>query len=339
LEPSVSVGIVTWNSAEVVERCLAAVRRQTHRAIDLLVVDNASADGTRQVLEHHTAERERLLLDRNVGFAAAHNLAIRKTHGDYYLALNPDVFLSPTFVATLVGASGQDSRIGAATGKLLSADDPTRIDSAGIYLVSTQRHLDRGQGERDRGQYEQAELVFGATGAAAFYRRAMLEDVRIGAEFFDEDFFAYREDADLAWRAQLFGWDCLYVPSATALHVRRVTPDRRGALPAAINRMSVRNRFFLRIKNQPVSQAARFLAPALWRDAQVLVYTLLFEQSSLPALADVIRLFPKMLKKRHQIMARRRVPVSKLNLWFAVRSQPLSRSPSPAGDGGTITFP
>jgi GT2 family glycosyltransferase len=336
VEPSVSIGIVTWNSAGVIERCLAAIRQQTHPAIELLVVDNGSTDGTPRLLEHDTSERERLPLDRNVGFAAAHNLAIRKTSGDFYLALNPDVFLSPAFVATLVEATAQDPRIGAATGKLLSADDPTRIDSAGIYLLPAQRHLDRGQGERDQGQYQQAELVFGATGAAALYRRAMLDDVKIGAEYFDEDFFAYREDADLAWRAQLFGWDCLYSPSATALHVRRVTPDRRGSLPAAINRMSVRNRFFLRIKNQPLSQAARFAAPALWRDTQVLVYTLFVEHSSLPGLADVVRLFPRMLRKRHQIMARRRVPVSELNRWFAARSRPLNRSLLPADDSGKI---
>jgi GT2 family glycosyltransferase len=337
VEPSVSIGIVTWNSAEVVERCLAAVRQQTYRAIELLVVDNGSIDGTRAILERDTTENERLLLDSNVGFSAAHNLAINRTRGDFYLALNPDVFLSPAFVATLVGATGRESQIGAAAGKLLSADDPTRIDSAGIYLVPTQRHLDRGQGERDCGQYEQAELVFGVTGAAAFYRRAMLEDVRIGAEFFDEDFFAYREDADLAWRAQLLGWECLYVPSATALHVRRVTPDRRGSLPAVINRMSVRNRFLLRIKNQPVGQAVRFAGPALWRDAQVLGYALLSEHSSLPAFSDVIRLLPKMLKKRRQIMARRRVATSKLNGWFTVRSRPPGRSLCPTGDGGTIT--
>ena len=89
----------------------------------------------------------------------------------------------------------------------------------------------------------------------------MLDDVAVDGEVFDEDFFAYREDADLAWRAQLLGWDALYVPGATATHVRRVTPERRSALPAAINRYGVRNRFLLRLKNQTAGQAARFAAP------------------------------------------------------------------------------
>ena len=320
---AVSVGIVTWNSAETLARCLAAVREQTAGALELIVVDNASSDATRGVLERMTAPHERVLLDRNAGYAAAHNLAIGRAAGEFYLALNPDVFLAPAFVATLRDAVRGDRRIGAAAGKLLRADDPARIDSTGVYMLPSQRHLDRGAGELDRGQYDRRELVFGVTGAAAFYRRAMLDDVRIGGEVFDEDFFAYREDADLAWRAQLLGWCCLYVPDAVARHVRRVTPERRASLPPDLNRMSVRNRFLLRIKNQPAGHAARFLAPALWRDAQVIAYAVLRERTSLPGLADVVRLLPKTLQKRRAIMARRRISTAELARWFHARSQPI----------------
>lgn len=326
---AVSVGIVTWNSAATVERCLAAVRKQTHRTIELIVVDNASSDATRDLIVRHTGAHERVLLDRNAGYAAAHNLAIARTTGDYYLALNADVFLSATFVATLAGAAADvdviqsDPRIGAAAGKLFRADDPTRIDSTGIYMVPSQRHLDRGAGEVDRGQYDRRELVFGVTGAAAFYRRTMLADVAVDGEVFDEDFFAYREDADLAWRAQLLGWHCLYVPDAVAHHVRRVTPERRASLPAELNRMSVRNRFLLRIKNQPAGHAARFLGPALWRDAQVIGYALVRERTSLPGLIDVIRLLPRTLRKRRLVMARRRIRTAELARWFRERSRPI----------------
>jgi hypothetical protein len=113
----------------------------------------------------------------------------------------------------------------------------------------------------------------------------MLEDVRLLGEFFDEDFFAYREDADLAWRAQLRGWVCWYVPGARAQHGRRVTPERRKSLPPEINRYSVRNRFLLRLKNQPVVHVARFFVPALSRDLIVVGYVLLREWSSIPAIA------------------------------------------------------
>ncbi len=318
----VSVGIVCWNSARFIERAISAIREQTYPFTNLQVIDNASADGTRELLERLTQPHERTFLDRNIGFSAAHNLLIRRTTGSYYLALNPDVFARPDYIALLVEALETDQRVGSATGKLVQADDPTRIDSTGIFLLPTQRHLDRNQGEADCSQFDTEDEVFGVSAAAALYRRAMLEDVAVDGEVFDEDFFAYREDADLAWRARILGWKAWYVPSAVALHVRRVTPSRRAELPPEINRMSVRNRFLLRIKNQPVSQLVRFAPQALIRDLQVIGYAVLRERSSLPALADVLRLLPRTCRKRRQILSRRRVQVSDLNAWFFQPSRP-----------------
>jgi GT2 family glycosyltransferase len=324
--PAVTIGIVTWTSAEVIEAAIAGVRAQTHRPLQLLVVDNASADATRAALDRLTTPLERVLLDRNTGFSAAHNLAISKSQAPYYLALNPDVSLSPDYVERLVETIAGDSQVGSATGKLLLAADPTRIDSTGIYVVPSQRHFDRGQGDRDAGQYDTPDFVFGVSAAAGLYRRAMLDDVAVDGEVFDEDFFAYREDADLAWRAQLLGWRARYEPAAHALHGRRVRPDARADTPAAINRMSVRNRFLLRIKNQPFRQFVRFAGPALWRDTQVLGYTLLREHSSLPAFADGLRLLPRMWRKRKAILARRRVSAADVDRWFLEPSRPLSPS-------------
>ena len=324
----VTVGIVSWNSAPYIERAIAAIRQQTHPSIELLVIDNASADGTRQLVERATAPRERTFLDRNLGFSAAHNLLIARSRAPYYLALNPDVFARPDYVAALVNALEADDCVGSATGKLLLADEPSRIDSTGIYLLPSQRHLDRGQSEIDCGQFDVADEVFGVSAAAALYRRAMLNDVAVDGEVFDEDFFAYREDADLAWRARLRGWRAWYVPAAVALHVRRVIPGRRAALPPDINRMSVRNRFLLRIKNQPVSQLLRFAPQALGRDLQVIGYTLLREHASLPGLVDVVRLLPRMWRKRRHILGRRRVPVADLNRWFSQRSRPREIHPA-----------
>ena len=326
---AVSVGIVSWNSARFVERAIEAVRQQIYPLVELQVIDNASSDGTQGILERMTEARERTFLDRNIGFSAAHNLLIRRTASPYYLALNPDVFARPDYIASLVAALETDDRVGSATGKLLQADDPTRIDSTGIYLLPSQRHLDRGQGESDSSRFDYADEVFGVSAAAAMYRRAMLDDVAVNGEVFDEDFFAYREDADLAWRARILGWKAWYVPSAVALHVRRVTPSRRGELPADINRMSVRNRFLLRLKNQPVSQFLRFAPQALTRDLQVIGYAVLREHSSLPALVDVLRLLPRAWGKRRQILARRRVPTADLNAWFSEQSRPRhTRTPS-----------
>ena len=123
------------------------------------------------------------------------------------------------------------------------------MDSTGIYFTPMLRHLDRGSQEVDNGHYLNFEYVFGATAAAALYRRAMIDDISIHGEFFDPDFFVYREDADVAWRAQLMGWRCLYTPLARGYHVRNVLPGNRRALPPEINMHSVKNRFLMRIKN------------------------------------------------------------------------------------------
>jgi GT2 family glycosyltransferase len=313
--PLVSIGVVTWNSARDLVPCLDAVRAQRHHPIELLVGDNASSDETRALLEQRTTADERRYFPANLGFSAAHNALIRASRGAFYLALNPDVVLDAGFVAALVAALEAAPRAGSATGKLRRADPPGTIDSTGIVMHRSQRHFDRHADEVDRGQHETAGPVFGVSGAAGFYRRAMLDDVAIAGEVFDEDFFAYREDADLAWRAQLLGWDALYVPAALATHVRRVTPERRGALPAAINRHGVRNRFLLRLKNQTLAQAARFALPGLARDAQVIGYVLVREWRSIPGLVDVLRLLPRTLAKRRAIMARR-VPGRSLDGWF-----------------------
>jgi GT2 family glycosyltransferase len=311
----VSIGIVTWNSEGDLARCLDGVRAQRHQPIELIVGDNASTDGTRTVIEARTAAAERRYFPANLGFSAAHNALIRETRGTYYLALNPDVVLDPGFVGALAEAMDAAPRAGSASGKLRRAGPDDVIDSTGIVMHRSQRHTDRGAGEPDRGQFDAPDAIFGVSGAAGFYRRAMLDDVAIAGEVFDEDFFAYREDADLAWRAQLLGWDALYVPSATAAHVRRVTPERRAQLPASINRYSVRNRFLLRLKNQTAGQALRFAGPGLARDAQVVGFVLAREWSSIPGLLDVVRLLPRALAKRRAIMARRDRGRS-LDTWF-----------------------
>jgi GT2 family glycosyltransferase len=314
--PLVSVGVVTWNSGSVIAGCLVSVRSQAEVPLELLVWDNASTDETRARLEALTEPSERVYSDTNVGFSAAHNGLIERSRGDYYLALNPDVVLAPGYLREIVGALEADRRAGSATGKLLRLDHPQVIDSTGIVMLPSQRHLDRGADTEDVGQYETPGPVFGASGAAACYRRRMLDDVRIGREYLDEDFFAYREDADLAWRAQWRGWTCLYVPTARAWHGRRVTPERRNALPRALNRASVRNRFLLRLKNQSAGHAIAFAVPGLWRDAQVVGYVLAREWSSIPGLVDVVRLLPRTLGKRRAIMRSRRVSTREISRWF-----------------------
>ncbi|HEX4997106.1 MAG TPA: glycosyltransferase family 2 protein [Terriglobia bacterium] len=310
---TVSVHIVTFNSAADIGVCLDSLAVQTFPDFAVHILDNASSDETVEKLLARDVAFERSSV--NLGFAGGHNALIRAHPADYILILNPDTSLTPTFLERLVAAMETRPDAASASGKLLRMDGAT-IDSAGIIMLRNQRHLDRGADEPDLGQYDAPEDIFGPSGAAALYRRAALEDVAFDGQYFDEDFFAYREDADLAWRCRLLGWTSIYEPQAVALHRRRVTPERRGALPAMINYHSVKNRFLLRINNMTPGLYRRDFWAISLRDAAVIGYVLAREWRSIPALLYVLRAFPRLWKKRARIQARKRIAGSDIDRWF-----------------------
>ncbi len=255
--------------------------------------------------------RVRVIRNRfNAGFAAAQNQAIAATQSQWVLTLNPDTRLEPDFLAELLEAAQAGERVGTVCGKLRVLNpDLTRpaepvVDSTGIVFTEELRHFDRGWGEPDRGQFDRTEYVFGSTGAAALYRRSMIHDIATSSGFFDPDFFAYREDADVAWRAQLLGWRCLYTPTAVGYHVRRVRPGPRNQIPAPINMHSVKNRFLMRVKNLTGPVWRQCAWPMLRRDAMVLGGCLVSEPGSLPAFWHLLRSLPRAVRQRREIMAR-----------------------------------
>jgi len=318
--PLVSVLIVTYNSAPVIGACLDSLFHQDYEPLEIVLVDNASTDGTRALLASYEPRCRVLENQSNTGFCAAQNQAIKAAHGEWLLCLNPDVILQSDFVRQLVAASDLDPKIGTVCGKLLrwnpgaTPEKTSVIDSTGMYFLRNLRHLDRGAEEEDTGQYDRAEYVFGATGAAALYRRTMVDDTSINGEFFDEAFFAYREDADLAWRAQLLGWKCLYTPAAVGWHGRRVTPERREQLPLEINWHSIKNRFLMRIKNISGGLYTRCFLPTTFRDLQIIGYCLLVNRKLLSSLWYVWTCRSETLAKRREVQNRRRV--SDLGRWF-----------------------
>jgi GT2 family glycosyltransferase len=191
------------------------------------------------------------------------------------------------------------------------------IDSTGIYFTPNMRHLDRGAEEVDHGQYDRLQYVFGASGAAAFFRRSFIDDVSVEDQFFDEEFFAFREDGDLAWRAQVLGWKCLYVPTAVAWHVRRVTPERRKDLPLIINWHSAKNRFLMRGKNASGWLCWRLFFPVFWRDMMTCGYAALRDRRLLSAVTYWWRERESVRRKRRIIQSRRRVSDHELVWWFS----------------------
>ena len=334
---SVSVTIVTYNSGRFIKRCLESVLAQNYPHREIIVIDNNSTDGTIDILEQFDDRCRIVDNPENLGFSVAQNQAIRMSSSDWVLTLNPDVLLLPGFIQSLVDAGQIDDSIGSVCGKLLTIKstfdlpDKPMVDSTGIYFTPMLRHLDRGSQEVDNGHYLTNEYVFGATAAAALYRRAMIEDVSMGDnEFFDPDFFVYREDADVAWRAQLLGWRCIYTPNARGYHVRNVLPGNRRALPAEINMHSVKNRFLMRIKNMTPDLYLRNWLSVTFRDVVVIGCCLLRERSSLKAFWYVIANFRRVLEKRREIMERRRVSDQYLANWFSYApvSMPAPKTPA-----------
>ena len=332
----VSVTLVTYNSGSFIKRCIESVLEQKYPHIELIVIDNASSDGTVDILEQFEERCRIYYNDRNLGFCEAQNQAIKLSQGEWVLTLNPDVLLERNFIEHLVHAGSTDDRIGTVCGKLLTMSkeydrpDKPLVDSTGIYFTPMLRHLDRGSQQVDNGHYTQCEYVFGATAAAALYRRTMIEDISIDGEFFDGDFFVYREDADVAWRAQLLGWTCVYAPPARGYHVRSVLPGNRRALPPAINMHSVKNRFLMRIKNMTGDLYRRNWFSITLRDLVVLGCCLTLEQSSLKAFLFVGQNWRRAIAKRREIMRRRCVSDEYMAQWFAYTpvSQP---APKPTG--------
>ncbi|MCA1580226.1 MAG: glycosyltransferase family 2 protein [Acidobacteria bacterium] len=300
----VAIIVVSYNDAADLPISLASALAQRGVSREVLLVDNASADGSR-------AEAARLgvrvvALPENTGFAAAMNAGIDATESRYVLALNPDCRLEPDFAATIVARMDARPDAGSASGRLLRGDGPDLrpsgvLDSAGIVFRPSGRHFDRGAGEPAAGRYEREEEIEGASGAAGLYRRDALGAARISTGFFDADFFLYREDADLAWRLRNLGWRCLYVPGALAYHRRRNLPERRRQMTAAVNLHSVKNRFLLRINNQSGGDAFRTLLPTLARDLLVIGACLTVERSSLPAFRWLWQNRKRLWSKRREI--------------------------------------
>jgi len=332
--PDVSIVVVSKDSAADLPVSLEAAAAQGGVRVETVLVDNASTDGSREAAAVFGAAVRVVALPTNLGFAAAMNAGIAATTGRYVLALNPDCRLEPDFAAVLsrrldapdaADVGSASGRLYRATGSGLARTD--RLDSAGIRFTASGRHFDRGAGEIAAGRFETEEEIAGASGAAGFYRRTALEDARISTGIFDEDFFLYREDADLAWRLRRLGWRCLYVPGAVAAHRRVNTPERRRKMSAEANRHSVKNRFLLRLNNQTAGEALATAVPTFARDLVVLGACLTVERSSLPAFSWLWRNRKRLWAKRREIQLKVRTRKG--------RGTPPSPSPfSPGGGRG-----
>jgi GT2 family glycosyltransferase len=244
----VAVIIVSWNTRGLLQACLDAYDLQDHDDLEVVVVDNASTDGSRELLEAAAAATRRHPLRvihqrENRGFAGAVNDALARIDAPIVVFSNVDVVPEPTLVSRAVAALVVDEHRGTVAPKLLrtvrTTDGEDVIDSTGHVLTTARLVRNRGEGELDGGQHDQPGPVFGASGALVVHRRAMLDDVAWraagGGEVLTEDLFAFFEDVELDWRARILGWEAWYEPAAVARHQRGGAGPRRTPQVEALN--------------------------------------------------------------------------------------------------------
>lgn len=310
----VSAVTVTWNSRDAVGGCLESLI-DDYGVGEIILVDNASTDGTPGLVRSAFPSVKIIENSENLGFAQAANAGIAASSGEYALLINPDITFKPGFVTPLAAALDSNPDAGSAAPMLLRPDGRT-IDSAGLVMKKNRKAYDRGRdiplGEGDWPPCR----VFGASGAAALLRRSMLEDVKIFGEYFDESFHSYKEDVDLAWRANLFGWKSLFVPEAAAFHERGWKVSGRKSVPRSIRINSHRNRYLTIIKNEDPVNLLFHLPWVLPYEIGLILYSAIFEPFLFLAFRDIIRLVPETLRKRKDIMRRRKLAPSGVRCLF-----------------------
>lgn len=222
---------MTWNRRNLLQACLQSLTRQNlNQPFEVVVVDNGSDDGSPEMIlkEYMKSTRFRMQLIRNPdnrGFCTANNQGFAASDTEFVALLNNDAEAEPDWLENLLAGFEGRPDVGMAASKILVYEDPRRIDKAGHLIYLDGQNRGRGSGELDQGQYDRAEEILWPDGCAAMYRRAMLDE--IGG--FDEDFFAYADDAELGLRAQIAGWKCVYVPNAVVRHHRGATLGVRSS--------------------------------------------------------------------------------------------------------------
>ena len=306
--PLVSVIIPNWNGAHHLPTCLESLRRQTYPHVEVIVADNGSTDGSLALLARDYPEVRVLELGENRGFAGGCNAGIRVAQGAFVVLLNNDTGAAPRWLEEIVTTFQRHPEAGIVASKMLLFDQRDTLHTAGDFYRLDGIPGNRGVWQKDVGQYDREETVFSACGGSAAYRKATLDQVGL----LDEDFFFSCEDVDLAWRAQLAGWQCIYAPRAVVYHRLSATG---GGVTASF--YDGRNFIYLLAKDYP-----GYLWRAHWR--VILRAQLCITAEALRAwrgtaararlrgqLAGLLGI-PKMLRKRRAVQRSRTVDQSYL---------------------------
>ncbi|TYR78852.1 glycosyltransferase family 2 protein [Priestia megaterium] len=310
--------VINWNNGDLLESCIPTLLNQKNLSIEVILIDNNSSDNSQSVIEKLPKDLRIVYNQTNCGYSGAANQGIKMSKGKYVSIINPDIILSDTYAFNIVEKFKQNSKLAAATGKLLKYDfyknEPIEvIDTTGINVNCKFEMYDRGQNKTQIDLYDKEINVFGVSGAAPVYLKEALEDIRLDEEYFDEDFLAYKEDIDLSWRLRLYGWEINYVPSALGFHGRAVGSAKvknslselikhRKSQSKFVRKLSLRNHYLVLAKNMSKQDLHKSFFPLIKQETKRIVFCSLFEFSTLLGIFEAMKLFPKIKKKRKSII-------------------------------------
>lgn len=303
-----SVIIPHWNGKQFLQPCLDALAAQTYRPLEVIVVDNASSDGSQQYIKDNYPDVTLIELPENRGFTGACNTGMEAANGEFIALLNNDTEADPGWARAVVDAFDRHPDAGMVASKMLLFDQRDHIHTAGDLFTTDGQALNRGVWEADSGQFDEETYVFSACGGSSVYRRELLDEVGL----LDDDYFFLLEDVDLGWRAQLAGWRALYTPHAIVYHHLSATG---GGVTASF--YAGRNGIYLLVKNVPTAlwrmyggQMVRrqfkeaWKALKAWRGAAA--------RARLRGMLVGVLHIPRLLRKRRQIQRQRKLSTAEL---------------------------
>jgi len=334
---TLSICIVTWNSEKYLPGLFESIFKQTvlqkekyQIKLSINIVDSGSQDGSVEFLEKNYPEVHILRNTRNLGFCKSYNQAIRMSTTDYVLVINADIILETDFIEEMLKKIKSINNIGAVSGKLFRAhfvlqngndvcdfEKTEIIDSFGLQMKRNRHFINIGENEKDTGQYDDLREIFGASGACVLFSRKALEDVKYNEEYFDEDFFAYKEDIDLAWRLQIAGYKTIFAPNAKAYHFRSAQEKNKKYTNiniiknyktkfAWIRKLSYRNHLLVLFKNETRRNFFKDFFYITYYEFRKFIYLLLFDTKNISAFFEALELKSKM-KYKKQVSMRYRI--------------------------------
>ncbi len=322
--PKVALIQVIYNTQRFIPKVFPAALNQTYKDTEFYAVIAGNDNGEKEYIQKNFPQVKIIDPGYNIGFSKGHNELFNSIDADFFQLINPDLIITETFVEEMLKPFLVDEKVGAVSGKLLQYDFASdkrtnKIDSTGVTISKSGRGRDRGQHEEDKGQYDSQTDIIAVSGAAAMYRKSALMDVIYKNELYDEEFFMYWEDVDLAWRMVNSGWKIKYNPKAIAYHGRTAAASPKGysrifafikhhrSIPAQIRQWNYKNHIFMFIKNSP-----KFYWQFFVREFFYQIFVLIFETSTLKVLPLFFKQLPSMWRKRKYIKQHRKISVQEM---------------------------